>query len=364
MNRFRIGRRALVASVLAAPAIVALPASATRAQSGDEAWKILAGNDSGPSGRWDHSLIIDTWNGRLLVVGGRTDSGPVRDDLWSFDLAQYQWTELDQKGPKRRSGAATAIAPDGSGFYYFGGETKDAVRDDFWWFDFATSEWQRIEPATGPTPAPRTDARGAIDALGRFVVTHGCDGDKLYDDTWAYDPATQTWTEISPIDGVRPMARCDHELISLPSSGLLLLSGGCSDGIGPCPQGDLWAFDVYNNIWSDITPISGPSPRTASAMTSLGGEVLQVGGLTDLGPQSDVWNGYLQEGGFGWTELTYYNHGPVGIYRRSGHDMVASGREHYVFGGKGVEGALSDLWTFSLDRIAPEDDSGESIEPG
>lgn len=351
----RIDRRTLLVSAIAAGAVPKLAS----AQDEHPPWMILAGNNSGPLGRWGHALIVDPVFHRLLLVGGRDDQGTVRGDLWSFDLGSLAWTALDLSGPKSRAGSAAAISADGTGFYYFGGESDEAVFDDLWWFDFANGAWREIAPGTGSSPARRSGVKGAIDALGRFVITHGHDGDTLYDDTWAYDPAANTWVDLSPDPDLRPTARYDHDFLALPGYGLLVLTGGCSDGLGPCPQGDLWAFDIYGG-WSDVTPLTSPTPRTGSVMAQLGGAIIQVGGMTDLGPESDVWRGYFDGGTIGWQELTLVNHGPMGIDRRWRHAMAASGGEYYVFGGDGVEGALSDLWQFSLDRFT---ESEHTVDP-
>lgn len=352
----RIDRRTLLATALAASCFPKTrPAAAD-----DSPWMIMAGQDSGPSGRWGHNLAFDGFNNRLLISGGRDSSGAVEDDFWSFDIGSYTWSKLDIDGPAPRSGSATATAADGSGFYLFGGASNDSIFDDIWWFDFSATAWQSLQPAAGPTPAPRTGTSGVIDDAGRFVISHGRDDRQLYDDTWAFDPGTSSWIDLSPAPDERPMARSDHALLALPGYGLILLTGGCSDGTGPCPQGDAWVFDPIAGSWTDITPDVGPTPRTGSVLGQLGGVLLTVGGLTDLGPESDVWRGYFDGSTVGWTELTLVNHGPLGIYRRFFHAMTAAGSEFYVFGGNGVEGALSDLWRFSLDRFTESD---HSLEP-
>ncbi len=356
----RFNRRMLLAGAIVAPAF---GQSVSAQETPDPPWMILAGQDSGPKGRWGHNLIIDTWHNRLLVIGGRDSDGTVPGDLWSFDLGTYTWSHLDLSGPKARSGSAAATALDGSGFFYFGGESDDGPFDDLWWFDFATNAWRQIDPLGNGSPVARSGTRGVMDGQGRFVVSHGCNGDQLYDDTWAFDPISRTWADISPAEGQRPMARCDHDLVSLPDFGIMMLTGGCSEPIGPCPQGDLWSFDLSNGVWTDATPAVGPAPRTGAAMSRLGNSMLLVGGESDLGLQSDVWTGDLFDGYFTWTELTPVNHGPLGIYRRAWHDMVAANGEYYVFGGAGVEGALSDLWKFSPDRITHPEDDSEYIEP-
>lgn len=357
----RIDRRSVLLATLAASVLPRSMRAQDEAASdpSDPPWTILSGNDSGPRGRWGHALVADPVNNRLLLIGGRDEQGTVKGDLWSYDLGGNAWSDLDLSGPKARAGSAVATTADGSGFYYFGGASDDTVFDDLWWFDFANATWQEITPSS-VGPKARFGVRGAIDAYGRFVVTHGQDGDTLFDDTWAYDPTAKTWTDISPDPALRPMARYDHDFLALPDYGLLLLTGGCSDGIGPCPQGDLWALDVTGGGWVDITPATAPTPRTGSVAAQLGSTTLQVGGLTDLGPESDVWRGYFDGGTIGWGELTLVNHGPMGIDRRSGHAMTTGGNEFFVFGGEGVEGPLSDLWQFSLDRYT---ESEHTVDP-
>jgi len=346
----RIDRRALLATALAAPSVLReRPAAAAD----DPPWMIMAGQDSGPSGRWDHSLILDTWRNRLLVVGGRDIVGAVADNLWSFDIGTYTWSELHLSGPEARFGSAAAAASDGSGFYYFGGESEYAVFDDLWWFDFASTTWQQIQPGRGP--GARSGAKGVIDGQGRFVISHGSYGPMFFDDTWAFDSSKGVWTGISP-QGQRPLGRYHHNLVALPEYGSMLLFGGQAW----LRQGDLWVYDFDSASWSDVTPAVGPSPRTGAAMAALGTTLLLVGGDSGLGFMSDVWRGYFDGYTVGWTELTLVNHGPMGIYRRAWHDMTAANGEYYVFGGAGVEDALGDLWRFSLDRFTESD---HSLEP-
>lgn len=356
----RIDRRSLLAATVAIAAL-GRTARAQEAQP-DPPWILLAnGQPTDPLGRWGHTLVIDTWHNRLVLVGGRDALGTVKGDLWTFDLGSWTWSELDLSGPKARSDSASAIAADGSGFYYAGGASDDAVFDDLWWFDFASTTWRQIE-TNGPGPGARMGSRGAIDVFGRFVITHGRNGSSLFDDTWAFDAASGSWSELSS-GGLKPIARFDHDLVALPDYGVLLMGYGASNPDGAGRLGDLWSYDMYNDFWAEVTPTSGPSARTGAAMSKLGNSVLLVGGSSDLGLQSDVWTGDLFDGFFKWTELTPVNHGPLGIYRRAWHDMTAANGEYYVFGGYGAEGALSDLWKFSPERIEHPGEDSEYIEP-
>jgi hypothetical protein len=44
-------------------------------------------------------------------------------------------------------------------------------------------------------------------------------------DTWAYDPAADAWTELSP-DGNLPLARSGHAMVYEAVSGSVILFGG------------------------------------------------------------------------------------------------------------------------------------------
>jgi hypothetical protein len=70
----------------------------------------------------------------------------------------------------------------------------------------------------------------------------------------------------------------------------MLLYGGCSSGFGPCPQGDLWRFDPDGRIWTELTPSSGPTPRSnpAAVFDSRTERVMLLGGLSDDGYVNDI----------------------------------------------------------------------------
>ena len=71
----------------------------------------------------------------------------------------------------------------------------------------------------------------------------------------------------------------------------MLLFGGCASGYGPCPLGDLWSFDLGSRTWTEVTPASGPAPRTNPALVleSESGHAILLAGSTETGYQFDVW---------------------------------------------------------------------------
>lgn len=335
----RFNRRTLLAVAAATPAIARI-SHVTSAQSAT--WTLLD-DASGPIARWDHVLLPDPSGNRLFVFGGRDGNGVSLSDLWTFDLTSQMWSAIESEGPAPRFGVAAAILPDASGFILFAGQSESVFYNDLWQFDFEQRSWTLLDDGTTIAPSPRYGFGGDFDALGRFVVSHGFTFDGRFDDTWAFDTIQNAWAHISPPAETRPLRRCLHEVLAVEGGDHLLLYAGCSSGYGPCPQGDLWTFDVSSATWTQLAPDALPAPRSNPAMCSAGQEIVLVGGLTDAGPTSDVWHGKIEDQHFQWTESVDASNA---IAPRSSHDMATIEDALYVFGGLGVNGPLADLWQY------------------
>lgn len=337
----RFDRRRLLAATAMLPAL----ASARVATAQPAGWELLTPTGEGPPARWDHALLADERNGRLLVFGGRDGTGASMNDLWSYDLAGGIWSPVDAVGPSPRFGVAAAPLPDGSGFLLFAGEDGATFFADLWSFDYDSDTWTLLANGAEPGPSPRYGFGGAFDAAGRFIVSHGFTFEGRFDDTWAFDRTTNTWSNITP--ETRPLPRCLHEVVAVGDGSQIVLYAGCSSGYGPCPQGDVWTFDTNTGLWSQLFPEVAPPPRSNPALIAEDSGVLLVGGATDAGPAADVWRGEFVDGAFSWTEADDLANG---IPARSSHDMVVAGGDRFVFGGNGVEGVLGDLWRLPADR--------------
>jgi hypothetical protein len=126
----------------------------------------------------------------------------------------------------------------------------------------------------------------------------------------------------------------------------MLLFGGCSSGFGPCPQGDLWAFDPAARTWTELTPATGPAARSnpALAVDPARRRAVLVGGLTADGYTADAWSLSLAEGA-AWEPLATAGEAPA---PRASHDAVVAGDRLYLLGGSGAGGATGDLWMLPL----------------
>jgi len=93
-----------------------------------------------------------------------------------------------------------------------------------------------------------------------MVISHGFTDAGRFDDTWAFDFRNNSWANISP-NSNRPLRRCLHHAAYDSANSRMYLYGGCSSPFGPCPQGDLWVFDLNRNEWTELKLIGIPPAR-------------------------------------------------------------------------------------------------------
>ncbi len=119
----------------------------------------------------------------------------------------------------------------------------------------------------------------------------GTNGD--LNDTWAYDPQADAWTEIKPT-GPLPYPRFDAGMVYSPGTDrVVLYGGGFNEGssgmIGTLD--DTWVFD--NHSWTLVATVGAQPPRRAwhgIACSPIGGEILIFGGGDANGEHNDTWS--------------------------------------------------------------------------
>lgn len=331
------------ALLLASIALCLPTAGQTAAQGG---WERL-GDGDGPAPRSEHTLAADAEGNGLVLFGGRDDGGTALGDTWRFDAEASSWRAIAGAGPAPRFGHAVAVDADAGVFYLYGGQVGSTFFDDTWRYEFATDTWVQLE-TTAP-PAPRYGHSAVLTGNGQVVISHGFTFEGRFDDTWSLNPDSGNWTDISPDAGAaRPLPRCLHEAIWDTVSDRMLLFGGCASGYGPCPLGDLWSFDLSTRSWSEVTPATGPSPRTNPALVydEANRRAILLAGSSDTGFQSDAWSIDLNEEVLIWTEQQASDSTPAA---RGSHDAAVLNGVAYVFGGVGDTGKLADLWRTELE---------------
>lgn len=184
-----------------------------------------------PPARFNAAMAGD-YAGRVLLFGGRTAGGMRVSDTWLLDVEAGDWIDLaPPDAPSARDASALAWVG-GDTFVLFGGNET-----------------------SGPG--------GSVTPLS---------------DTWIFDVAAGTWTELTP--PTTPAARFQHAMVTL-DDGLALLQGGRSEFM--MEMADTWQFDVAAQDWVDVAPTMDPGTRSAFGLASTGDgtAVVMVGGSLD-----------------------------------------------------------------------------------
>jgi Galactose oxidase, central domain len=296
-----------------------------------------------PPERARHSMVFDEARNRVLMFGGRTragGSGPYTlfNDVWAFDFASNEWSEIGATGtaPSARSNTAAVLVDDQ--LVVFGGNTSTSglnftPLNDTHVLNLATNEWQEL--ATTNPPSSRLFHSMAYDAdTGRVYVAAGGDENAFvgpfFADLWALDMGTLAWHEI-PTTG---LSSADQQRIK---GGMAVRTAG--EQTGPA----LFTFGGHDNtsyadVRNDVRMIdlstlpSLPAPSTVTWTTPNEGDVylMPAAGICDLPPDYVVPDLAAPE-------------------RRQGFAMgqLPNGGAFLVFGGDSDCGRLSDAWWFN-----------------
>jgi hypothetical protein len=209
-------------------------------------------------------MAYDAGSDRIIVFGG------LADGTWAYDPAADTWTRMQPAThPSARNYGAMAYDPVSDRVILFGGSgTDDRALGDTWAYDVDTDTWTELSPQGGP--GVRQYTAMVYDPVGQRMILFGGldavasqppDATWAYDsvfpewdhtlaDTWAYDPAANTWTELAPASA--PPARGWHDMAYELETGLIVLFGG-----GPARGSftdETWLYDLVANAWSEWSP--------------------------------------------------------------------------------------------------------------
>jgi hypothetical protein len=324
------------------PGPTSLPPTPTDAVVAQRGWSQVMAANNGPPARYDHSAVFDPVRQQLVIFGGRDTE--TFGDTWIFDRATRMWRAVDAAGPAPRFGHGAVYDAAHRRMLIVMGQGADFF-NDVWAFDLDQETWTELKAndRSAMAPRPRYGQSAVLDAQGRVLISHGFSDQGRFDDTWAFDIAAARWINLTPTSGAKPLKRCLHALIYEPTSDRMILFGGCSSGFGPCPQGDLWAFDLKTTTWTELTP-GGVTPA-ARSNTSLVYEaatrsLLLFGGKTERGPSAETWSYELDSKV--WTQLEHTDDPSARSSQALDYD-TQTGRA-LLFGGLAADGSSADLW--------------------
>lgn len=192
-----------------------------------------------------------------------------QSDLWVFDPATEQWSELSSCPCNVRIHPAF-VAHQGKIYMGVGGNETLGNLGDWWSYDIASDTWE--EKATFPgfnRHHPYQFSAGDFVYVG---FGHGNQGSLVYKDFYRYDPANDSWTQVSDITG---QARVAGTQFSHNGFGYVLSGDG--ENHTSMSNGEFWRYDGNLDTWEQLPSHPGQS-RWAPASFVLNDEVYLING--------------------------------------------------------------------------------------
>jgi hypothetical protein len=217
-----------------------------------------------PCARGYASMMYDWMSGNAYLLGGVEETGwyYLLNDIWEFNSFSGRWRKVfeDTDGSSFNAFQAEALTIDPKA-------KKILVYANLWW-DYTAETWiYDIRSGTfrnvtsGTEPASRWGSRMVFDSEHqRAILFGGSDNNDYhtYNETWAYDFKTNTWTNMMP--AVSPPPHHYSAMVYLPFDDKVLLFGGY-DMYADVVRGETWIYDFKTNTWSNRNPVSSPPAR-------------------------------------------------------------------------------------------------------
>ena len=288
-------------------------------------------------------MVYDSTTDQVIVFGG-TDSKIFYNDTWAYSFKTNAWTEMKPSGdlPSIRCALAMVFDPDTGKVILFGGIDKSAPLGDTWLYDPAANTWTNLQPG-GTTPSARSGHAMVYDPEAKKVVLFGGkDSTGLLDDTWTYDVSANTWTQVK--SDKQPAARVGHSMAYDSSTKKTVVFGGWDM---KTYYNSTWAYDSSAGTWVSLsTGGSLPGGRAGQCMVYdvAGSRILMFGGTATNTLLRDVVG--LDSKTDAWTTLQTSVPWPDA---RTGHALVydSSTNKTILFGGWSSTAYFNDLWSFS-----------------
>jgi N-acetylneuraminic acid mutarotase len=246
-----------------------------------------------PADRAAAEMVYDPGTGTMIMFGGVRGGGEYTyyNDTWAYDPVANTWTDLMPSGdiPSVRTSHSMAYDPTSHRVILFGGWDGTNDMNDTYAYDPSTNTWTDLNPV-GDVPSPRDGQGMAYDpGTGKIILFGGADATTTtYNETYAYDPSTNTWTDLNPMGDV-PSGRVYICMVYDSNAGKMIVFGGWGGAAG---LNDTWAYDAAANTWTDITPAgAAPSVRDSYAMDydPVGGNMILFGGYDGTDDLGDTW---------------------------------------------------------------------------
>lgn len=218
-----------------------------------------------PDDRWGHAIAYDSESDRLMLFGGvgafvSRDRAELLSDTWVYDVSSNTWEPVETDlTPDKRACHQMVYDPSTGLVYLWGGQTEDSAGDGtMWTFDLSEHLWSEVDTSGAAAPEPRWSHQmvfepnsGMIFMIGgAWFQTTATDTGTVTalgptDEVWAFDPSTARWQQRAPAPGPlwAPSAAPTGD------GRILIFSAGATA-----------VYDPASDSWEDLTPTASSDP--------------------------------------------------------------------------------------------------------
>ena len=208
----------------------------------------------------------------------------------------------------------------------------------------SAQNWVDITPASGPAPTPRALGEAIYDPVNHaMVIFAGQDAGGRTNEVWAFDLTNNTWTDLTPVAGSAPAGRITPTSEYDSDNHTLLTSFGQAQGGGFF--NDVWSFDLTTNTWTEHSPPTQPAIRygVAGAYDPVAKTQVIFAGFTFQGRFEDTQR--FDPVADAWTDVTPVTKPLKRCLHAGAYDGLD--RLFVIYGGQNG-GPLDDIWAFDL----------------
>lgn len=221
--------------------------------------------------------------GNRAYVGTGYDGNNYLDDFWEYNADSNKWTPKAPFGGGGRYGAV-AFVLNGKG--YVGTGYNDNYLKDLWEYNPANNQWIQKASLAG---TKRMDAVAFV-VNDKAYITTGINNGSYPDDLWMYDAAANNWMQKRRISNISDEEYDDDYNIqrsnacSFVIDGVVYLSTGESSGV----TGLTWAYDPVSDLWTQMTGFEGTA-RIGAVGFSLNNKGYITTGNNSSSRFDDMW---------------------------------------------------------------------------
>ena len=262
-----------------------------------------------PSKRSEVLAISDAKTGAVAIFGG--NHGPIvsqipradyLDETWVFEPG-VGWEQIEGAGPSARGRYAAAQDPAGR-MLIFGGRWREAATtgnytlfNDLWAYDFASKTWTELDSGDGTAPSGRYYPVSAWDAKSESLYVYGgaTNANALVinnnSELWRWR-AGEGWEELSTV-GDAPSTRVFFGGAHDAERNKLWIFAGQVGDFQSLAYNDLYSLDLDAGVWTREHAGGSTAPFTRMhphlLFDAARDRVLLFGGHTDIGDGNDLW---------------------------------------------------------------------------